>query len=472
MATLLPVPALVRPLVLLVDHDSLWDLSFTAQLDDIHLETVPSSLAILERLGQEPTPSLVLVSENMLDVSGLKTLECARKLRPDLKFMVLGKPNPDPKAPGALGTGGLDYVGLPMGDSDLADLIRRHLLESSSAREPKCDGRPTLVKLSNGGCFVCANPAMNRIYAQASVIAGFEMPVLILGESGTGKEVVSLLVHDLSKRSGQTFLKVNCAAVPADLLESELFGYEAGAFTGAVKAKPGKFEMCEGGTIFLDEIGEMPPALQAKLLHFLHDKTFSRLGSRTTSKANVRIIAATNVNVEAALAAKTLREDLYYRLSGFTIHIPPLRERKTEIPLLLDHFMKRDAVVFSVPERRFGTRMLQACLSYPWPGNLRQLENFVRRYLVLGDEELAISELQIANSWSPSVQESPRLQPDLAGLKSVARDAKREAEAIAIAHALEKTNWHRQKAAVLLRISYKALLYKIRQYDLHPPAAE
>ena len=461
-----------RPLVLVVNHEPLPDLSLPVNLESVHLETVASSLAALERLQHEPTPSLIVVAEKMLDPSELEILQHVRKLRPDLKIVVLGEANDKRNAALARPVAPLDSVGMPMRGSELAALIEQHLFANSFVGQPKCDGKTTVIKLSDGGCFVCASSIMNRIYAQVSVIAGFEMPVLMLGESGTGKEVISLLVHDLSKRSNQTFLKVNCAAVPADLLESELFGYEAGAFTGATKAKPGKFELCEGGTILLDEIGEMPHALQAKLLHFLQDKSFSRLGSRTTTKANVRILAATNINVPEGLAAKTLRADLYYRLSGFTIHIPPLRERKNEIPLLLDHFMKRDAIQFCVPERRFSPRMLHACLAYSWPGNLRQLENFVRRYLVLGDEELAISELQVADLGNGALRQPTIRQPDPAGLKSLARNVKKEAEAVAIAHALEKTNWHRQKAATLLQISYKALLYKIRQYDLRPPETE
>jgi two-component system response regulator AtoC len=343
------------------------------------------------------------------------------------------------------------------------------LQELPAQEEPivKCDSE--IVDLGNGNTFVYASPAMKQIYNQAQVIAKFDIPVLMLGQSGTGKEVVSLLIHHLSPRSQYRFLKVNCAAVPADLLESELFGHEAGAFTGATKAKPGLFELCEKGTILLDEIGEMPPALQAKLLHFLQDHRFSRLGGRNSIQADVRILAATNINVEEALAAKTLREDLYYRLSGFTMRIPSLRDRKQEIPLLLNHFMKRSAAQFSSPERAFSQNLLQACLAYSWPGNLRQLENFVRRYLVLGDEELALSELHRTQKSESDFGQMLHTSHDVSGLKSLARSVKKEAEAAAIAHALEQTNWHRQKAATLLKISYKALLYKIKHYDLHPP---
>ena len=264
-------------------------------------------------------------------------------------------------------------------------------------------------------------------------------------------------------------MKVNCAAVPADLLESELFGYEQGAFTGANHAKPGKFEICNKGTILLDEIGEMPPSLQAKLLHVLQDQQFSRLGSRSVIKVDVRILAATNINIPEALAAKRLREDLYYRLNAFTLQIPPLRERKEEIPILLKHFMTQLSEQYARPPLPLTGELLSACANYPWPGNLRELGNFVKRYLVLGDEKLAIKELQPRSDGS-GAHFDPALprngsEPS-GGLKSVARSAKDEAEAEAISKALDETNWNRKQAAALLQISYKALLYKIRQYGI------
>src|ERR1700720_3338569 len=242
--------------------------------------------------------------------------------------------------------------------------------------------------------FVAASPVMRKIRSQAALVANVDIPVLLLGESGTGKEVMARLIHKLSPRAHRTFLKVNCAAVPADLLESELFGYEAGAFTGANHAKPGKFELCNKGTILLDEIGEMPPGLQAKLLHVLQDQQFSRLGSRSMIKVDVRILAATNINIPEALANKRLREDLYYRLNAFTLQLPPLRERKEEIPILLKHFMSRMSEEYARAPLPLSQMMLQACLDHTWPGNLRDLNNFVKRYLVLGDEKLAIQELR------------------------------------------------------------------------------
>jgi transcriptional regulator with PAS, ATPase and Fis domain len=291
----------------------------------------------------------------------------------------------------------------------------------------------------------------------------------MLGESGTGKEIISRLIHKSSHRAHRDFLKVNCAALPADLLESELFGYEAGAFTGAIKSKPGKFELGNKGTILLDEIGEMPAGLQAKLLHVLQDHEFCRLGGRSSIRVDVRILAATNIDVKQAIMNKTFREDLYYRINAFTIVIPPLRERREEIPLLLNHGMARFAASFGRAPLPFSAALVASCMRYHWPGNLRELANFVKRYLILGDESLAIRELEVGEVLeSPAALPSPSYQAPIGGLKSIVRSMKDEAEAEAITKALAQTGWNRKEAAKLLNISYKAVLYKIKQYNLSP----
>ena len=211
-----------------------------------------------------------------------------------------------------------------------------------------------------------------------------------------GKEVIAQYIHKMSPRAHRTFLKVNCAAMPADLLESELFGYEQGAFTGAVRSKPGKFELCNNGTILLDEIGEMPAQLQPKLLQVLQDGTFSRLGGRTSIQVDVRIISATNIDVYAALASKALREDVYYRLNGFSIHMPPLRDRKEEIPALIRHFIRKLSEKYAQQPPVMSEQLLRAFMEHNWPGNLRELENEVKRFLVLGDEQHVMAELRNA----------------------------------------------------------------------------
>src|ERR1700726_1503278 len=242
--------------------------------------------------------------------------------------------------------------------------------------------------LSNGFVLPSISPVTAKIRSSIEQVARVDVPVLLLGESGVGKEVVARRIHALSNRAHRTFLKVNCAALPAELLESELFGYEAGAFTGATRSKPGQFELCNKGTILLDEIGELPSALQAKLLHVLQGGQFSKLGGRSLIEVDVRILAATNVDVPQALANKQLRQDLYYRLSALTIQLPPLRDRPEEIPVFLRYFMQRLAAQLGCVAKPYPERVLDACIRYAWPGNVRELENFVKRFLILGDENL------------------------------------------------------------------------------------
>jgi transcriptional regulator with PAS, ATPase and Fis domain len=282
-----------------------------------------------------------------------------------------------------------------------------------------------------------------------------------------GKEVVARMIHMRSPRANQAFLKVNCAALPSELLESELFGYEQGAFTGALRAKPGKFEMANKGTIFLDEIAEMSPQLQAKMLHVLQDHQFSRLGGRQLVQTDVRVLAATNVHVKDAIQSGRFREDLYYRLNVFSIHVPPLRERTREIPMLFRHFLEKYSEKFQKQALDPSENLIEAAMNYPWPGNLRELENFVKRYVILQDDEGSFRELlEMAASRQRTSPREDGGAPKEQGLKALVRGLKDEAEMEAIADALEKTNWSRKEAARLLGISYKALLYKMRQFKL------
>jgi DNA-binding NtrC family response regulator len=340
-----------------------------------------------------------------------------------------------------------------------------------------------LEEISEDLFLAAGSPAMRKLRTQAELLAKVNVPVLIVGESGSGKEVAARLIHKFSVRSGCRFLNVNCAALPEDLLDGELFGYERGAFTGAVRTRQGKFEQCDKGTILLDEIAEMPAGLQAKLLHALQDKQFFRLGGEATISVDVRILAATNVNIEQALIERKLREDLYYRLNAFTLHVPPLRERKEEIPLLLEHFMNQLARHFDLKPRPLSPSLLDACQRYSWPGNLRELENVVKRFLVMGDESLETGELgahltdhrEVAWPSSAAEESNPANgsgdHADSSGLKKLVRTIKGEAERSAIASTLEKTHWNRKEAARQLRISYRCLLYKIQEYQLVPPSS-
>jgi len=455
--------------ILLVDDEPgmLRYIRTLLEVDEHKVQTATTGEEAVAQVQKGLSPDLVLLDLLMPGIDGLQTLEQLRQLKPGLKVVMLSCVSDTRKVVQAMRLGATAYLTKPFQKSELDSVISQCV---GSAKGESYAGE--VEELCDDVFFVAASPAMKKIRSQAALVANVDIPVLLLGESGTGKEVLARLIHKLSPRAHRTFLKVNCAAVPADLLESELFGYEAGAFTGANHAKPGKFEICNKGTILLDEIGEMPPLLQAKLLHVLQDQTFSRLGSRNVIKVDVRILAATNIDIPEAIATKRLREDLYYRLNAFTLSLPPLRDRKEEIPILLKHFMSRMSESYARPPLPMGPQLMEACLRHSWPGNLRELSNFIKRYLVLGDEHLATSELQPRPDGGGGLNVDSEGKAAVAaaegvgGLKSLARTAKDGAEAEAIARALEETNWNRKQAAAILKISYKALLYKIRQYGI------
>jgi len=309
---------------------------------------------------------------------------------------------------------------------------------------------------------------MRVVREMIAKVAVTNAAVLLTGESGVGKEVVARAIHAASSRGAKQFLKVNCAALPEELLESELFGHQRGAFTGAYRDKPGKFEQAEKGTLMLDEIGEVPLRLQAKLLHVLQDGEFARVGGERVLETDVRVLAATNRDLEAEIRAGRFREDLYYRLNVIEIHVPPLRERRDEIPTLVDYFLKtanteyRRAIDIPASTRRLF-------LEHPWPGNIRELQNVVKRIVVLGNAAGVAEELAAASGKLPSTTAAAPVATDAQGrldLKAIARRAARDAERLAIGDMLERTNWNRAKSARYLGISYKALLYKMVDCEL------
>jgi DNA-binding NtrC family response regulator len=366
-----------------------------------------------------------------------------RYLNPHIKIVTMPGVNQSDGVAAAIRAGACEMLPKPFLPADLLKLVHHYTKEE----EPLLKADEVELPIGNHMWLVYTSSAMREVQKQAAMVARVNLPVLILGESGTGKEVVARYMHSLSKQASNTFLKVNCAAVPADLLESELFGYEQGAFTGAGRSKPGKFKLCDEGTMFLDEIGEMHPSLQAKLLQVLQDGTFSPLGGRSTQKVNVRIIAATNLNMNKAIADKTFREDLYYRLNGFCFKLPPLRDRRDDIPVLLRHFLQRHSHELGLSDVRpyLSSRLVKACLGYDWPGNLRELESFVKRYVVLGDEQLMIDEL------TAEVREQQQSS---------------EITDVTIVQALEAVGGNRRAAAKTLGISYKVLLRRLREFQI------
>jgi two-component system response regulator AtoC len=433
---------------------------------------------VIERLSRELTlDTLFLDLEANGHGDSLQLLGKVRRIRPHLKIIVLSSGGNVRPLVEAVRLGAKDYALKPLQEAEVRLALSRCLNAKDSSVGPPADEHGE--ELADGSFFVAASPLMQKIRLQAELLANFDVPVLILGESGTGKEVMARLIHKLSSRASARFLKVNCSAFPADLLESELFGYEAGAFTGATRTRLGKFELCNGGTILLDEIGEMPTPLQPKLLHVLQDKQFFRLGGEATVRVDVRILAATNVDVHTAIADKRLREDLYYRLSAFTIQLPPLRDRADEIPTFLNHFIYHTAKTYGRERLQISPLLLEACLRYPWPGNLRQMENFVKRYLVMEDEAMAMRELELPHDRdsAPGNGQSGNGKHELPmnfkpgngkseSLTSMVRNVKDEAEVKAITQVLEETNWNRRAAAEALNISYRGLLYKIQQHNI------
>jgi transcriptional regulator with PAS, ATPase and Fis domain len=335
------------------------------------------------------------------------------------------------------------------------------------------------------------SPKMEDVKNTIEQVADTNVTVLIRGESGTGKEVVARMVFSRSLRRDKPFVKVNCAAIPHELLESELFGYEPGAFTGANRQKLGKFDLAHGGTIFLDEISEMHPALQAKLLHVLQDGQFSRLGGKRDIAVDVRVLAATNKQLERAVEEGTFREDLFYRLNVVTIHIPPLRERQEEIPIFLDFLLRKYSEYYGKQPPPFTDYAVSRMLEYSWPGNIRELENLVKRYVIVGNESQIIRELSThkplvsslsgsANPvWEPKgniAAANPAILPDEASagvaesslsLLEIGRRAAMAAERGAIERVLNETRWNRRQAAKILKVSYKALLNKMKLMEAY-----
>jgi two-component system response regulator AtoC len=440
-------------------------LQTVLEVDGFSVHTVASGKEALERIGNGERPDLVILDVLMPEMDGLKTLRQLLQIDRSLNVIMLSCSNEIPKVVEAIGLGALDYLPKPFEKPQLdAALLKcrqkQELRSENKALREYCE------QLTEGLSFLAASPQMLKIRQQILRIAPVDVPVFISGESGVGKEVVARMIHLRSPRREQPFMKENCAAWPDELLESELFGYEQGAFTGAVRAKPGKFELANKGTMLLDEIAEMKPHLQAKLLHVLQDGQYSRLGARSVVKVNVRVVAATNVDVKEAMRSGRFRQDLYYRLNVLSIHIPPLRERTAEIPLLFRHFLAKYSEQYQKPAPEPSKQLLEAALSYPWPGNLREMENFVKRYVILEDDEGCFRELTEMMGQHSAVPQKETAPVKEQGLKGLVRSLKDEAEMEAIADALDKTSWRRKDAAKMLGISYKALLYKIRRFNL------
>jgi two-component system response regulator AtoC len=426
------------------------------------VECVASGSDAIARLSSGRSPDLILLDVMMPGMNGLEVLSHFKKLKPALPIVILSGLGHVKTVVEAIKLGATDYLSKPFEDQEL-ELTIENALEKQKLREEVRILRQQLAE-NDQELNVSGNPRMLRVREIARQVADTDVPVLILGESGVGKEILARFVVEQSGRSDQPFVKVNCAALPNDLLESELFGFERGAFTGAVSEKPGKFELAGKGTILLDEIGEMNSHLQAKLLHVLQDSEYTRLGGKRPIRAEARVLASTNRRIEEMVANGEFREDLYFRLNVIRIEIPPLRERREDIPILCTNFVAKYREKYRSSVEQLPRVLLEAFIRFDWPGNIRQLENAVRRYLILPDLEMAFAELKMNAETDVKTAQAPSWQP--LHLKEVSAKAAEHAEREVVLRVLQQTNWNRKQTARQLDISYKALRNKLKKWNL------
>jgi two-component system response regulator AtoC len=470
---------------------------------------------IVAAIRQGDPPDIVLLDVAMPGMDGLQTLKALKAARPELQVIMLSGREQAPIIVEAVRLGAADYVvkpGDPEGLGEIAlDSAIKQAIERTRLVSELTDLRRQLSDDQSEAFLAWGeSPAMQQVAHIIQQVADSDVTVLIRGESGVGKELVARAIHQHSTRKQKPFVKVNCAALPAELLESELFGHEKGAFTGAAATRVGKFEQAHFGTIFLDEIGEMKPPLQAKLLHVLQDAEFTKLGSNKKIEVDVRVVTATNRDLEAMMVRGQFREDLYYRLKVIEAVVPPLRERQDEILQLTDFFIRKYSDRYNRPVRTLSDDLRQRFLTYDWPGNVRELENMIKRFVILQDEHLVQRELSkvrpagpspLATTGAPSeipppfqsprgpipgdpafeddededeIAEDPAAAaaaPSQEGrrLMEVAREAALTAERTVIADTLRQVHWNRRKAAQLLGVSYKTLLNKIKETGLEQP---
>jgi two-component system response regulator AtoC len=459
--------------ILIVDDDESTRRFLAALLTALGHEVAwaESGEEALRRLREPPVPELVLLDLVLPGIGGLEVLDRVRQSHPSLPVIVLSSEGRLKTVVDAVKRGASDYLTKPFGDQEL-ELAIRNAFEKQLLRDEVRTLRRRLATGAGAEEPVSGSGPMQRIREVARQVADTDAPVLITGESGVGKEVLARFIHAQSGRQDGPFVKVNCAALPQELLESELFGYERGAFSGALRDKPGKFELAHRGSILLDEIGEMSSHLQAKLLHVLQDGEYSRLGARRPLRVDARVLTTTNIRLAEAVSAGRFREDLYFRLDVIRIDIPPLRERREDIPLLCDHFLRMYADRYKSAVRELPPDILEAFLAHDWPGNVRELENAVRRYLILPSVTGSLRPRPDPASNSGPAVPAPSASAPTPSLRTVAARAAELAERELVQRVLEDTRWNRKEASRRLKISYKGLLNKLKKWKVERASNE
>src|SRR5436189_1711852 len=427
------------------------------------IELAESGDQAVARLSGGYVPSLMVLDVVMPGISGIEALESVKKINSTIPVIILSAAGQTKTVVDAMKMGAADFLVKPFEEQEL-ELAIENVVEKQKLKEEVKTLKRQLDQYTEQGDFLSTNPKVLRIKEIAKHVADTDVPVLITGESGVGKEVLARFIHTHSARTDKPFVKVNCAALPNDLLESELFGYERGAFTGAFNEQAGKFELADKGTLLLDEIGEMTPHLQAKLLHVLQDSEYSRLGGKHQVRVDAHVLASTKINLEEAVANGTFREDMYFRLNVIRLDIPPLRERREDIPVLCNYLLCRYRERYKSDVAEMSPELLDSFLRYDWPGNVRQLENAIKRYLILPDVNMTLSELKEHTPDGSAVPMKPK--EDRMSLKDVRTRAAEQAEKELVLRVLEETNWNRKQAARRLNICYKALLNKLKRWQI------
>ena len=494
-----------KPFISIVDDDSGFANYLRTFLSLRGYETRSYSRGdeIVASIKQGDPPDVVLLDVMMPGMNGLETLRALKTAKPDLQVIMLSGREQASTIVEAVRLGAADYVVKPddpegLGEIALDAAIKSAIEKTRLVSEITELRRQLSDDQDRAFLFWGDSPDMQTIASVIEQVSDSDVTVLIRGESGVGKELVARAIHQRSSRKDRPFVKVNCAALPAELLESELFGHEKGAFTGAASTRIGKFEQADTGTIFLDEIGEMKAALQAKMLHVLQDAQFTKLGSNRPINVDVRVVAATNRDLEAMMLHGEFREDLYYRLKVIEVTVPPLRERRGEISHLTQFFIDRYARRYNRPVRQLSEELQQQFLNYEWPGNIRELENMIKRIVILQDESLVIREMQrnpraalvgagvgaagngrpapapvsdyvddleVADPGEEPVQADvpAAAAPASSKLADIAKSAAMKAERTIIEDTLHQVHWNRRRAAEQLGVSYKTLLNKIKE---------
>lgn len=473
----------IRVLAIDDDPNVTWILSDGLNEEEFEVETCNDAATAVSRLSAFQ-PDVCLLDIKMPGMDGIEALHHIKRADPSISVIMISGHADTPIVVRAIKGGADDFMVKPF-EVEMVDICIRKVLEKKDLKQKVNRLERELERQTVQQEFIGDSQPILLVRDLVEQVGATDLNVLIRGETGTGKDVLARLVHQMSDRHRGPFVKVNCAALPGELLESELFGHERGAFTGAYKSKPGRFELAHNGTIFLDEIGEMPANLQAKLLQVLEQREFFRVGGTTNIKVNIRLITATNIDIEQKITEKEFRVDLFYRLNDITVQMPPLRDRGEDILLLANHFLGRYAEKQGIATEALRHECERELVGYSWPGNVRELESLIKRVTIFGQDEvhkyidrhkdstLATGKAIAAISGAAKVpNELDDSFFDGKALKEVSAEVVGKVERRAIELCLDRNGWNRKRTAKELEVSYRCLLYKIQEYSLKPESAK